>query len=391
MLVKADPRVFVPRRLCSEDFAYTPNQGRIAFSIYQQQRGQPVKVVLQGGDRAQQRELYEAAGIEVETGGCATEDEMIEMIGDADGAQVSIRPSTTRRVMESCRNLKVVSRFGVGVDSIDIDAATELGVMVCNVPGSNTTEVADHAMSLLLLMTRRLYEAITNTRAGAWADDPQARAVLNPSMRRLAGQTIGIVGFGNIGRAFATRVRGFGVNRILAFDPYVNQLAADLYGVQLVDFETLTGEADCISIHCSATDESRYLFNAETFRRMKSTALLVNAARGPIVNEEALADALESGEIEAAAIDVTEIEPLPSDSRLLRIPNCYVTPHVAAMSAVFTAQTAVMQAENIIHVLTGKKPHGLANPEVIKTVAVMRHTDPGRWAGVPDFSTALQV
>ena len=350
-----------------------------------------MKVVLQGGARERQKDLYEAAGIEVGEGGCRTEDEMIEMIGDADGAQVGILPPTTRRVMESCSNLKVVSRFGVGVDSIDLQAATQLGVMVCNVPGSNTTEVADHAMSLLLLLTRRLYDAITSTRAGAWADDPRSRGAFTTSMRRLAGHTIGIVGFGNIGRAFANRVRGFGVNRILAFDPYVNQLAGDLYGVDLVEFETLTAEADYITIHSSATDQSKYLFDAETFKRMKSTALLVNTARGPIVSEEALADALEAGEIEAAAIDVTEIEPLPSDSRLLRLPNCYVTPHVAAMSPVFLAETSVMQAENIIRVLTGQKPHGLANPEVIKTVAIMRHTDPGRWADVPDFSTALQV
>ena len=350
-----------------------------------------MKVALQGRAQGPQRELYEQAGIEIVAGGCRTEDEMIELIGDADGAQVGILPLTSRRVMETCANLKVVSRFGVGVDSIDLDAATELGVMVCNVPGSNTTEVADHAMSLMLSLTRRLYDAITSTRQGAWADNPRAMGAYTPSMRRLASQTIGIVGFGNIGRAFATRVRGFGVSRILAYDPYVNQLAGDLYGVQLVDFDTLIAEADCITIHCSATDQSRYLFNADAFKRMKSTALLVNTARGPIVSEEDLADALEAGEIEAAALDVTEVEPLASSSRLLRIPNCYVTPHIAAMSAVFIAETGIMQAENVIRVLTGEKPHGLANPEVIKTVAVMRNADPGRWTGVPDFSTALQV
>ena len=350
-----------------------------------------MKVALQGRAQGSQRDLYERAGIEIVEGGCRTEDEMIELIGDADGAQVGIMPLTSRRVMEACPNLKVVSRFGVGVDSIDIAAATELGVMVCNVPGSNTTEVADHAMSLMLSLTRRLFDAITSTRAGAWADNPRAMGAFTPKIRRLSGQTVGIVGFGNIGRAFATRVRGFGVSRILAFDPFVNQLAGDLYGVQLVDFETLSKEADCISIHCSATDDSRHLFNAETFKRMKPTALLVNTARGPIVSEEDLADALEAGEIEAAALDVTEVEPLPSASRLLGIPNCYVTPHIAAMSAVFITETGIMQAENVIRVLTGEKPHGLANPEVIKTVAVMRHTDPGRWTGVPDFSTALQV
>ncbi len=350
-----------------------------------------MKVALQGRAQGAQRELYEAAGADVVEGACRSEDEMIALLRDADGAQVGIMPLTSRRVLEACPKLKVVSRFGVGVDSIDIEAATELGVMVCNVPGSNTTEVADHAMSLLLSLTRRLYDAIRSTREGAWADNPGAMRAYAPSMRRLAGHTVGIIGFGNIGRAFATRARGFGVSRIVAYDPFVNQLAGDLYGVQLVDLRTLLAESDYISIHCSATAATRHLINADALKAMKPTALLVNTSRGPVVDEEALADALESGEIAAAALDVTEVEPLPSSSRLLAIPNCYVTPHVAAMSAVFVAETAVMQAENVIRVLTGEKPHGLANPEVIKTVAVMRQTDPGRWQGFADFSTALQV
>ena len=350
-----------------------------------------MKVALQGRAQGAQRELYEAAGADVVEGACRSEEEMIALLRDADGAQVGIMPLTSRRVLEACPKLKVVSRFGVGVDSIDIEAATELGVMVCNVPGSNTTEVADHAMSLLLSLTRRLYDAIRSTREGAWADNPGAMRAYAPHMRRLAGHTVGIIGFGNIGRAFATRARGFGVSRIVAYDPFVNQLAGDLYGVQLVDLQTLLAESDYISIHCSATDATRHLINADALKAMKPTALLVNTSRGPVVDEEALADALESGEIAAAALDVTEVEPLPSSSRLLALSNCYVTPHVAAMSAVFVAETAVMQAENVIRVLTGEKPHGLANPEVIKTVAVMRQTDPGRWQDFPDFSTALQV
>ena len=350
-----------------------------------------MKVALQGRAQGRQRELYEAAGMEIREGTCGSEDEMIELLGDADGAQVGIMPLTSRRVMESCTKLKVVSRFGVGVDSIDIDAATELGVLVCNVPGSNTTEVADHAMSLLLSLTRRLVDAIAMTREGGWADNPGGMRQYAPHMRRLSGHTVGIIGFGNIGRAFASRVRGFGVSRILAHDPFVNQLAGDLYGVQLVELEQLLDEADFISIHCSATEQSRHLINAEALKRMKSTALLVNTSRGAVVDGDALADALEAGEIEGAALDVTEVEPLPSDSRLLKLPNCYITPHVAAMSSVFVAETAVMQAENIIRALSGEKPHGLANPEVIKTIAVMRQSDPGRWQGVPDFSTALQV
>jgi len=350
-----------------------------------------MKVALQGRARGEQRALYEAAGMEVVEGRVGSQDDLIALLADADGAQVGILPLTSRRVLESCPKLKVVSRFGVGVDSIDIDAATELGVLVCNVPGSNTTEVADHAMALLLLLTRRLYEAIGSTRAGAWADNPRALGEFTPRMRRLAGHTVGIIGFGNIGRAFATRVRGFGVSRVLAHDPYVNQLAGDLYGVELVPLDQLLAESDFVSCHCSATEQTQHLLNAEAFRRMKSTALLVNTSRGPVVDGDALADALASGEIEAAALDVTEVEPVPSDNRLLQLPNCYITPHVAAMSAVFVAETAVMQAENVIRALTGEKPHGLANPEVIKTIAVMRQTNPGRWEGVPDFSTALQV
>ena len=350
-----------------------------------------MKVALQGRAQGRQQALYDAAGMETHEGTCRSEDELIALLREADGAQVGIMPLTSRRVLEACPKLKVLSRFGVGVDSIDLEAATELGVMVCNVPGSNTTEVADHAMSLLLSLTRRLYDAIRTTREGAWADNPAAMRTYAPHMRRMAGHTVGIIGFGNIGRAFATRARGFGVSRILAYDPYVKQLTADLYGVQLTELNTLLEESDFITIHCSATAESRHLLDAAAFQRMKSTALLVNTARGPIVDGEALADALETGQIEGAALDVTEVEPVPSSSRLLKLPNCYVTPHVAAMSSVFVAETAVMQAENIIRVLTGEKPHGLANPEVIKTVAVMRQGDPGRWAGVPEFSTALQV
>ena len=350
-----------------------------------------MKVALQGRARDGQRERFEAAGMTIVEGRCRTEDDLIALLGDADGAQVGILPLTSRRVLEACPKLKVVSRFGVGVDSIDLDAATELGVMVCNVPGSNTTEVADHAAALLLCLTRRIYDAIHSTRAGDWADNAAALGGYVPHMRRLAGHTVGVIGFGNIGRAFATRMRGFGVSRILAYDPYVRQIAADLYGAQMVELDELLAESDFISIHSSATARNRGLLDAAAFKRMKPTALLVNTARGPLVDGVALADALERGEIEAAALDVTEVEPIPSDDRLLKLPNCYITPHVAAMSAVFVAETAVMQAENVIRVLTGEKPHGLANPEVIKTVAVMRAKAPGRWQGVPDSSTGSQA
>jgi D-3-phosphoglycerate dehydrogenase len=349
-----------------------------------------MKVAL-NPSRINRVDLFEGAGFELVEARVRTEDDMIELMRDADGAQVGVMPLTSRRVLENCPKLKVVSRFGVGVDSIDLDAATELGVLVCNVPGSNTTEVADHAMGLLLALTRRIYDSVRTTKEGAWSNEPRLTGQYYSTVRRIAGHTIGIIGFGNIGRAFANRIRGFGPAQIVAYDPYVSQVAADIYGVKMVSLEELLGAADYVTIHTSATDETHHLINRETLQLMKPTALLVNTARGPIVDGEALADALANGQIEAAALDVTEEEPVAADNPLLSLPNCIVTPHTAGFSPLFLSDCAVRQAENIIFALTGREPHGLANPEVIKTIAVMRATDPGRWAGVPDFSTALRL
>ena len=336
-------------------------------------------------------DLFEAAGFEVVEGRVRSTEDFIELMRDADGAQVGVMPLTSREVMEACPRLKVVSRLGVGVDSIDLDAATELGVLACNVPGINTTEVADHAVAMLLSLTRCLHDAIATTRQGQWRQNPRIAGGYTASVRRIAGHVVGIVGFGNIGRAFANRIRGFGPAEIIAHDPYVEQTTGDLYGVRMVDFEELLERCDYITIHCSATSETRHLFNSNTLGKLKPTAILVNTARGPVIDGKALASALEDGQLEAAALDVTETEPVESHDPLLKLPNCIVTPHIAGFSPVFLEECPIRQAENIIRVLGGQKPHGLANPEVVKTIAVMHHTNTGRWAGVPAFSTALAV
>lgn len=336
-------------------------------------------------------DLFEAAGFEVVQEPCRTEDDLIDLLSDADGAEVGVMPLTSRRVLEACPKLKVVSRMGVGVDSIDMDAATELGVLACNVPGVNTAEVADHAMAMLLALTRRLPDAIPTTRAGGWGDRATTMEYLG-SVRRIAAHTVGIIGFGDIGRAFANRVKGFGPSRIVAYDPYVHPTTAEIFGVEMLSLEDLLAQSDYITIHCSATAETRHLINADTLNLMKPTSILVNTARGPIIDGAALADALEAGKLEAAALDVTEVEPIDPDDRLLKLPNCIVTPHIAGFSPTFLEQCPIRQAENVIRVLTGEAPHGLANPEVIKTIAVMRAAgEAGRWDGVPDFSTALRL
>lgn len=336
-------------------------------------------------------DLFEQAGFEVVEGTMGNTAEMIDLLKQADGALVNSRPLTSREVLEACPRLKVVSRMGVGVDSIDLDAATDLGVLACNVPGVNTTEVADHAVALLLSLTRRLHEVVPAVRAGQWRENPGLIREYKESARRIAGHTVGIIGFGNIGRAFATRIRGFGPSAIIGFDPYVSQSTGDLYGVRMVDFAELLSTADFITIHCSSTDKTRHMIDSEALGQMKKTSILLNTARGPIVDGNALADALREGEITAAALDVTEIEPIDSADPLLDLPNAIVTPHIAGYSPTFLEECPTRQAENVIRVLTGEPPHGLANPEVIKTIAIMRRTDPGRWKGVPDFSTALAV
>ena len=350
--------------------------------------------VINGGRPLADTSIFAAAGIEyVEhpVGAATSKTEYIDLLRDADGAMISTLPLTDAEVLEACPNLKVVSRAGVGVDSIDLDAATRLGILACNTPGVNSTEVADHAMAQLLALTRLVREFDTLVKAGKWSTQPQTVRELSGDIKRIAGSTVGIVGFGAIGRAFATRVKGFGPFRIVAYDPYIAQTAADLYGVELVDLDELLTTSDFITVHTPATAETHHIFNADTLARMKPTAILLNCARGPLVDPEALYTALTTGQIAAAALDVTETEPIDAEDPLLTLNNLILTPHIAGASPFTFIEGTRRQAESVVRVLTGQPPHHLANPEVIKTIAVMRATDPGRWAGTPDFSTALAL
>jgi D-3-phosphoglycerate dehydrogenase len=224
-----------------------------------------------------------------------------------------------------------------------------------------------------------------------WSDSPAQVAAFGPVLRRIAGNTVGIVGLGNIGKAFATRVQGFGPGRIIAYDPYVPQTTGDLYGVELVGLDELLTESDFITVHTPATSETHHMFDRVAFDKMKQSAILINCARGPIVDPASLFVALKEKQIEAAGIDVTEIEPIDPEDPLLTLDNLTITPHTAGTTPVSRAAGSIKQAENVLNILTGKAPHGLANPEVIKMIAVMRSTDPGRWHGISDFSTALAL
>jgi len=323
------------------------------------------------------------ASLEVLHRPCETEDEVIETARDADGLLVHLWPLTPRRVLEALPKMKAISRHGVGVDSIDLEAATELGICVCNTPGVNTTEVADHAMALLLSITRRIPMLDAGVKQGWWSDRIEALHAQQQGVTRIAGKVVGVIGLGNIGRAFATRVRGFSPSRIIASDPYVPQTTGDLYGVQMVDLDTLLAESDFISVHTPSNEETHHLVNRETLGKMKPSAVFVNTSRGPVVDEAALNDALATGVIAAAGIDVTDTEPLPSDSPLLQRDNLLITPHFAGHSEASREACAFRWPDNLVRVLSGRAPHGLANPDVVKTIAILRSRGGSRWDGVP--------
>ena len=347
----------------------------------------PFKVVITMYNRQPSRlttDVIEEAGMEVVYLPARTENEVITAAKDADVLLVGTVPHTTRKVLEALPNLKMVGRSGVGVDSIDLVAATELGICATNTPGINTSEVADHAMAMLLSITRKIPEQNAALKAGAWSDRPAEVDALRGQLRRIAGNTVGIFGLGSIGKGFANRVRGFGPSKIIAYDPYVPQTSADLLGVEMVDFDTLLAESDYLTVHSPATAETNEIFNIDAFSKMKPTAVFINCARGPIVDEGGLQQALETGVIYAAGIDVTQIEPLDAESPLLKLDNLTITPHNAGNSDISGIVGATRWGENAVNILTGKPLHGLGNPEVVKRIAVMRAQGLSRWDGIPD-------
>jgi len=329
--------------------------------------------------------MFKDHGIEIIEKDCPDKKSFIEMLKDADGALIYSLPLTDKEVLESCPKLKVVSRGGVGVDSVDVGVATELGICVSNTPGINTTEVADHAVAMLLSLTRNIREQDSMIKKGYWANSPKELAIFRSINRRIAGNTVGIIGFGDIGRAFASRMRGFGPKSIIAYDSYCAQTTADLYGVELVPLEKLLTQSDFISLHAPATEETHHIINSESISKMKDSVILINCARGPLVDSKALYTALKEGQMASAGIDVTEVEPIHSDDPLLTLDNLIITPHTAGSSPVSRFEGSIKQAENVISILTGGRPHGLTNPEVIKTITINKLNGDKRWEGFKEF------
>jgi D-3-phosphoglycerate dehydrogenase len=298
------------------------------------------------------------------------EDELIEVARDADAMLVSTREAITRRVLENIPRVKVIARYGVGLDNVDLDAAAEAGIVVTHFPGYCTAEVADHALAMILALNRRIVEQDRSLREGAWVEyGPATRSILRGPVQPLREQTLGIVGFGRIGQAVAARARPFGLT-IIAADPYVDPGVPAAADVELVPLDDLLRRADIVTIHTPLTAETRGLIDAAKLALMKAEAVLVNTARGPIIDLPALAEALEQGQIAGAALDVVDPEPLPADAPFYRMPNVILTPHSAYYSE---RSVDVVRRETLLEalqVLRGKRPRTVANPAVLEKVAL---------------------
>jgi len=278
----------------------------------------------------------------------ASADDILAVARDADAILVTYAklPGDLLRQLTRC---KAIGRFGLGVDNIDIPAAAELGITVTYVPDYCMHEVSDHAMALLLALARKIPLSNKLVQAGRW-DMPAVVPI-----HRLAGRVLGLVGFGNIPRALAPKAKAFGL-RVVTHDPYVPQQALAAAGVESVSFDRLLEISDFVSIHAPLMPATRGLFNAEVFRKMKTGALLINTARGPLVDEDALVSALDSGRLGGAALDVVAVEPLPKDSRLIGRDNVILTPHTAFYSVEALNELQTKCAADVARVLSGEKP-----------------------------------
>ena len=259
--------------------------------------------------------------------------------------------------------LRAIITCTTGVDPIDLEAATEHGVMVGNTPDLCIEEVADHTLMLLLACYRRLPRTVFETRSQA----PTRDGAINVSEHwpRLRGQVAGLLGFGNIARAVATRCQAFGL-RVIAYDPFVDPSLARELDVELVEFDQVLAAADYLCVHLPLNPETRHCLSAEAFQRMKSTAFVINTARGPIIDEPALVTALQSGQIAGAGLDVTEIEPIAEGNPLLDIPDALLTPH----SAGYSQQASRWGPESALRcaaaVIQGGRPRSIQNPAVLE-------------------------
>ncbi len=308
-------------------------------------------------------ELLEKAGFEINLRGNElppTKDELVEGVKDADALLCLLTDKISRDVLEAGKNLKIVSNYAVGYDNIDVDAATELGIIVTNTPGVLTDATAELAWALLFAVARRIVEADKFTRAGKFKG-------WHPTLLlgfELKGKTLGIIGAGRIGTAMALKSKGFEM-KVLYFSRHRNERLERELGAKMVSLDELLKESDFVSLHVPLTSETFHLIGERELNLMKPTAILINTSRGAVVDEQALIKALQNRRIAGAGLDVFENEPEVPDE-LKKLENVVITPHIGSATHNARESMALMAAQAIVDVLNGRIPQNVVNPEVLK-------------------------
>ncbi len=320
------------------------------------------KVVHVGADcplSTKETEQLAKVNAEILEVACTTEDEVIEAAKGADvilgGAQI------TRRVMESLPKCKLIIGYGVGYDTLDLDAATDNSIIVVNNPSPQwcVEEVSNHAIALLLACAKKLVFQNNCVKQGRWAEGRQDRRPIPP----IYGQTLGLIGCGNLGRMTAKKAQCFGL-RVLGYDPYLDESLAKEYGITLVSLPELLKESDFISVHILLNKETWHLVGEKEFKQMKSTAYFINTSRGRVVDEAALIKALQEKWIAGAGLDVFEKEPVDSGNPLLKMDNVVVTPHSASHSTVSLKQIGINVVQEAVKFFNGQWPKNVVNKTV---------------------------
>lgn len=317
-----------------------------------------------------ERTILAEIGAELLVAETGEADELIDLAPRADAVLTNWK-RVPPEALDAAPGCLVVSRFGVGLDNIPVDHATQLGILVTNVPDFCLQEVSDHALALVLACARRIVPFARSTRSGTWSLE------LGRGLPRLAEQTLGLVGFGNIARTLAPKAQGAGL-RVLAYTPRSTLGTLPDGTVITNDLDELLAASDYVSLHAPSTPATVGLIGEEELRRMKPAAYLVNTSRGALVDEEALARALREGWIAGAALDVLAQEPPPADHPLLALDNVIITPHAAFYSETAIAELETKAARNVADVLSGTLPETVVNPSVLERANLRFQDRPAR-------------
>lgn len=323
-----------------------------------------------------ERRIVEAAGGEFIDGDQLTHEDGLRSCEDADGILVRWLPITPE-LIQRFRRCKMIVRYGVGYDNVDVKAATAANIIVGHIPNYCPDEVSTHAVALLMACIRNVVGKHKKMERGAWDVNPLER------LYRTAGRTLGLVGFGNIAQATARKMGGWGM-RLLATDPFVDPARAKELNTELVPLDTLLRESDYVSLHVPLLPETRHLIGARELALMRRNSILVNTARGPVLDNRALLEALDSGHLAHAALDVFEEEPPVLNSPLRAHPRLIMSDHIAWYSEESQRELKITAAEEVVRVCTGKLPLAIANPEVLQRLGRFQE-----W--VPNYNAQWQL